>query len=134
MLNENYKVAFSTKKAHKIEIDGVEFWISNKWIKEDGLLSQEAIKAYERAKTIDMAVRKKAKTLSRIENVDVEALLEELNEKKADISSVLFVWLNELTSLLNVLYSHQMMRDNANKIYAIDVWRRIAKILKNKLT
>ena len=131
----HYKIIFSTQKAHKMSIDGIEFWIVKKWINPDGSLSIEALKAYEEARALDEASRKKAKRISLAsEEIDIEGFVEDaigIGHESVNLTSIVFAWLKELTVLLSLLFEHEKMRDPSNKIYAIDVWRRIGKKLKS---
>lgn len=130
----HYDIIFSTEKAHKIKIEGIEFWICKQWIKSDGSLNRAALRAYEEAKALDLASRKKAKRRSLPkEEIDIEVLIEDaisIGHQGVNLTSLMLIWLKEITSHLALSFEHQSMQDPENKIYAINLWERVAKKIK----
>lgn len=47
---KNLEIIKSTKKAHLIKIDGIEFWIQKRWLKADNTLTPAGLKSFENAK------------------------------------------------------------------------------------
>ena len=136
MINNNYKIKHATEKALKIEMEGLTFWIPKAWIGENGTLSTSALKVYEEAKKQDQERRAKAKEKqAKTEEINIKEFIEQaisIGHENVDLSAIKFIWLKELTSLVALLFSHQKMRDQANQIFALDVWSHIKKSLKPK--